>query len=204
MLEPDTKRTSGGPKRTRKGCGSAIAEFGPVLWLFLILIVIPFLDLISFATAVGTVMMMADFGAKQASGAMKGTDAYNSAQAMNSQLGAFLAFSKCSASPGITVQVQITKIGSATPTQSYALSAAANVNAYTPYSATPYPTDSENPTNATTTYTYQYLVTATYQVMPLFNFGGIPWLKTVPALGSPVTVTYTGTSNVEHPEGLNQ
>lgn len=188
-----------------------MAEFGPVLWMFFIFFLIPFLDLISFASAVGTVMMMADFGARGASGCMKGTDACNYAQSMNTQLGAFLQFSKATASPGMTVQVNVTQVGATTPTTTYTLGggtspATANANANTPYSTsvTAYPTDSENPTNATTTYTYQYLVTASYKVMPLLNFAGVGLLKDIPCLGQPVIVKYTGTSNVEHPEGLNQ
>src|SRR6185369_2738437 len=43
---------------------------------------------------------------------------------------------------------------------------------------------------------YQYSVTAAYDVMPLFNFAGVPLLAGVPGLGAPVPVRFTATSAV--------
>jgi hypothetical protein len=203
-------RMKGG--RTVRKRGAALAEFGPVLWMFLILFVIPFLDLISFGTAMGTIMYVASFGARTAAGAMTYTDAKNMVGGMEQQMKPFLAFAKTTpiskgangqfsaSTSGVSVLVAVTPVdGSAGPGQS-------------PYSqpgnipnTTPDPNDANPPQYNTNNCVYQYVVTCSYNVLPLFNFNAvpIPVLRDVPLLGQPVPVVYSATSSVEHPEGLN-
>src|SRR5262249_11927279 len=84
--------SKGGRMARRRG--AALAEFGPVMWMFLILFVIPLIDLISFGSAMGTIMYVASFGARQAAGAMTFTDAKSLVSNMEVQMTPFLKFAK--------------------------------------------------------------------------------------------------------------
>ncbi|HEY9793044.1 MAG TPA: hypothetical protein V6D22_21760 [Candidatus Obscuribacterales bacterium] len=198
--------------RTVRRRGAALAEFGPVLWMFLILFVIPFLDLISFGSAMGTIMYVASSGARAAAGAMTFTDAQKSVAAMEAQMKPFLAFAKTTpitkganggfsaSASGISVVVAVTPVDGSSAPGSSPYSKPGNIP-----NTTPDPNDANPPKYNTTNCVYQYVVTCSYDVLPLFNFQStpLPVLQSVPLLGQPVPVVYSATSSVEHPEGLN-
>jgi hypothetical protein len=187
-----------------------MAEFGPVLWMFLVLFVIPLLDLISFGSAVGTVMYVATMGAHQAGGCSTYTDAIARCNALEVQCRPFLKMAKttpinaagATVANGISVAVVVTPLdGSAGPPPYNA----PGVGGGKIPNTTPDPSDPNPPAQYNTSNcVYNYIVTCRYSVMPIFNFYGTPLLKNVPMLGKPVPVTYAATAPVEHPDGLNE
>src|SRR5438105_1223395 len=80
-------------RRARCQRGGVLAEFGPVLWLFLLIFLLPFVDLISFGTAIGTVMFMSAMGAHQVAGAATWGDGLRTLSQVEALGGPFLAFS---------------------------------------------------------------------------------------------------------------
>ena len=186
----------------RRRRGSAMAEFGPVLWLFLILIVLPFFDFISFCSGVATVMMMSTMSARQAAGALTFGDAQAGAASTEQQLKSFLKFSK--ATPGFPTGsgVQVTVL----VTPSNPASGLTSQGPFSTWGSIPNgdPNRADANTYNSSTCIYQYIVTSKYDVMPLFNFAGSPMLKGIPGLGAAVPVTYSATATVEHVDGLNQ
>jgi hypothetical protein len=194
------------PRRHRKG--SALAEFGPSLWLFLILILLPLMDMISFAIGVGTTMMLSTWGARMAAPCATYTEALASLKRTEDSLAMFRGLSVMRANTGIggtgnqgtssgyKMTVQVTPISGGSVTIYNGPGGIPN---------TP-PPDASNPNVPpvnTMNSVYQYSVTAAYDILPLINFNGIPFFKTLPGVGAPVPVHFTTTATVEHPEGLN-
>jgi hypothetical protein len=181
--------------------GSAIAEFGPVLWMFLILFVVPLLDLVSFACAVGTIMYVANFGARTAGGAETFSAAKTQVMSMETRMLPFIKFAKSTPTSGgpsgITVLVVVTPTGGGSGPAPF--TTPGSIPNSTPDPAFPNAQSQYNTENSV----YQYLVTCSYNVMPMFNGSGIPIIKNIPVIGKPVPVTYTATAPVEHVEGLN-
>lgn len=185
----------------RRRSGNALTEFGPALWFFLILILLPLLDLFSFAVGVGVTMMLSTWGARNAAPCATFTEAINSISNTENQLVVFRGFAKMTPNAGggkgYSLKVIVTPISGGAATT------------YTTPGAIPNkpPTDPTVPTVPavnTVNSVYQYVVTANYSVSPLFNFQAVPLLNNVPAIGQPVPVQFVTTANVEHPEGLNQ
>lgn len=187
----------------RKQRGSSLAEFGPVLWLFLIFFVIPLLDLLSFLTGAGSVMLMSNWGVRQAASTMTFTQAQASVLETEQRLLPFLKFAKAVPSGGgangCTIRVLVTPIDDATtapPGSPY--SAPGTIPNSPPSAANP-----NVPVHNTGNCVYQYVATSAFDVLPLFNFSGTPFLNGVPGLGQAVPVTFSTTATVEHPDGLN-
>jgi hypothetical protein len=192
--------------RHRSIKGAALAEFGPVLWLFLLLFLIPFFDLISFGTAVGAIMYTANMGARAASGAATFSDALNDVKNLDAACQPFLKMACCvptagAGQPGTKVVCVVAPMdGSSGPAPFTGPGAGGSMIPVT----TPDVNSTAVPAQFNTTNCiYQYVVTSSYQVMPIFNFSATNILHNIPALGSPVTVQYSATSTVDHPEGLN-
>lgn len=186
--------------RRMSGAGS-LAETGPALWIFMLFIVLPFIDLISFAMGVSTVMFVSNWGARQAGPCNNFTDAKASVQQTEDGLKNFRNFAKMSptngGASGVEIKVQVSSI-SGSKKEDYTFEQRTNIPNLPP-------TDASNPIDPpvnTGNSVYQYVVTGAYDVSPLFNFSVLPFLKDVPALGKPVPVTYISAATVEHPEGL--
>jgi hypothetical protein len=185
----------------RRRSGNALAEFGPALWFFLILILLPLLDMFSFAVGVGVTMMLSTWGARNAAPCATYTEAINSLATTETQLAIFRGFAKMTPNAGggkgYSLKVIVTPItGGAATTYT--------TPGGIPNQPPPDPTNPALPAVNTVNSVYQYVVTANYLVSPLFNFQAVPFLKNVPAIGQPVPVQFLTSANVEHPEGLNQ
>lgn len=179
--------------RLRRPRGSSLAEFGPTLWVFFIVICFPLVNLVSFLTGVSTVMLTANLGARQAGSAQSMTEAVNAVNKTVTDLSTFQTFSRMTPTGGVgngaTLTAIVTQTGSGT-TQRYSPPAVAGRIDV-----------SDNAQNAAV---FQYEVKAAYDVAPLFNFAGVPGLGDVPILGKAVPVEFNSTASVEHPEGLNR
>jgi hypothetical protein len=219
-------------KSRRTKNGNAIAEFGPAMYIFFVIIALPLLDLASFMWGVGTVMMVAQLGCRKAAPCMTYSLASTMVTQTEAALANFMAYAKVvpqnGAASGVTLNVLgITTATGApvagspfTPTVATQAQQAAVQQAYiAALNGPPAQTVAQAnvasavvavqqgliPVDRTTLdgTLYEFQVVATYNVQPLFNFNGLPFFSSVPALGAPVPITFTSTCNVEHPEGLN-
>lgn len=162
------------------------------MWVFFILIFFPLLNLTSFLTGVVTVMLTANFGARNAGAAQSMTEAVNAVNSTVTQLQPFQSFSRMTPNMtpnGVTLAAIVTQTSSGT------------VQSYSPPAVSGRVDVSDNAQNAAV---YQYQVRASYNVAPLMNFSGLPLLGGIPILGTAVPVEFTATASVEHPEGLNR
>lgn len=180
------------PGRRRGNKGNAIAEFGPAIWIFFVIIIIPLIDLASFMWGVGTCMMVANLSVRKATGARTYTEAIALVNSTEDDLANFRSFALISPSNNATRGVALNVLGYK--------SAGGNVTTYTPP-----PVAGRIPVDRATldSTVYHYQVVAAYDVQPIFNFNSLPVFSGVPGLGQPVPVVYSGTAVVEHPEGLN-
>lgn len=176
----------------RKARGGQLAEFGPVLWVFFLLIVFPLIDLFSFLWAVATVMLIANVAARDAGAAQTFSQAENQVLQRAGEFGNFRGFAKMTPAAGTTDGVNVVCLVTEAQTSS---TAAPRV----------YRKGDRVPTSAAdlTDNVYQYAVNAEYDVMPLFNLAGVPFVADVPGLGRPVPIKFTAMAAVEHPDGLN-
>lgn len=175
----------------RRARGGSIAEFGPVMWLLLVFVLFPLFDLISFFCGVATVMLMASMGSRDAAPSVTFSNAKTAVVATEKNLNNLMQFAKLvpinakKGSSGVSCQVIISPVAGGNP-----------LMCDTPLEV---PTPVDTGSNL-----YQFVVTATYNVYPLFNFNGSPVLDKIPGLGAPVPITFASTVTVEHPEGLKQ
>ena len=179
----------------RRNKGSSIAEFGPALWIFFFIFIIPLVDLMSFMWGVGTVMMVANLGARKACGANTYTNAIAQVNGTEVDLANFRSYASVVPSNGAQRGVVLNVLAYNTST-----GASGPVTTYSPP-----PVAGKIPVDRATldTTLYHYQVIASYDVQPIFNFKGMPFFSTIPGLGSAVPITFSSSVNVEHPEGLN-
>jgi hypothetical protein len=171
------------------------------MWMFLIFIVIPLIDLISFVTGVGCASLLSTWSARQAGPAATFTEARTAMTQTEAQLATFTRFCvmkpSAGAANGVTMKVIVTPIQSGS-------AASFTAPGSIPNTPPTNPANPDDPPRNTTNSVYQYEITAAYDVLPMFNFSATPFLHDVPALGKPVPVRFVTTAAVEHPEGLNQ
>jgi hypothetical protein len=179
-----------GAKTMRRQDGSSIAEFGPVLFIFFVIVFFPLLGFFSFVDGVATIALAANAAARAAAPATTRKSAIEEMKNTGTQLiggggkkAPLAAFANLSPADnsGLTLQILVTNNdGSQNGT---AIGATDDV-------PTVVPPDGGPPAIDTDTRYYQYRVTARYTVGPLF----IPMQ---------VPMEFNATSIVEHPEGLN-
>lgn len=177
----------------RKRKGNAIAEFGPAMWIFFLLIVIPLVDLASFMWGVGTVMILANQASRQAAGARTFSEAINLVNKTEDDLASFRNFALIIPSSGAQRGVKLQVIANTT----------AGSSAPTVYQPPPAPNRIPVDRSTLENTLYHYQVIASYDVQPIMNFSGLPIFHDVPGLGKPVPVSFDSTVTVERPEGLN-
>lgn len=181
--------------------GGTLAEFGPSLWLFLLFVLLPLLDLLSFCSGVGTTILLSNWSVRQAAACNTFREAQASVRQTEDSLRSFRNFAYMApsngATSGVSIRVVVTPIAGGTG-QSF------DQPGTIPNQPPADPNIPNVPPMNTLNCVYQYVVTAAYDVSPLFNFRGAPFLSGVPALGRPVPITFTSTATVEHPDGLNQ
>jgi len=188
------KAASGGKSYKRQikrfSLGSALAEFGPALFIFCFIILIPLIDLLSFVWGVGTVLLVANLTARQASPGVTFSLARLRAQQAVDSIRPLINFARIRPleNDGWTMTCLKTKTALDRAPVAYSKPGGITIS----------PQDLLDNI-------YQYEVTATYDVSPLFNFKGFPLgLGNIPGLGKPARVSFISRSPVEHPEGLNQ
>lgn len=177
--------------RPRTKRGSSLAEFGPVLFVFLFFALFPALDLMAVAVGTASISLAARQGA---SGAASSADYGSGLLAMqremnavkNSGFGHFLNLTPIGGSGGSGGDLWVEKADFNTKVIQYC----------GPNSKPPAPID-------TTTFIYEYACVATYQVGPLCNLGAVPFIGSIPGLGPPASIKYAATCSVEYPTGLS-
>jgi hypothetical protein len=178
-------------RKRRRQSGSALAEFAPVLFVFLFFALFPLLDLM--AVAVGTASI--SLAARQGSGAAAASADYGSAlTAMErdvnavrySGFGHFLNLTPVGGSNGCGADLWIEKTDVAAQTVQYC----------GPNNKAPAPIDA-------TAFIYEYSCVASFQVGPLCNLSAVPFIGSVPGLGPPAQIRYAARTAVEYPNGLS-
>jgi hypothetical protein len=155
---------------TRRSTGN-LAEFGPVLFILFIVVLLPLIAFFSFVDGVATVYFAANSAAKAAGPATTLKNAKVNVSTVGKQIiaGPLGAFASISPADDSKLALTVLQIGVKTGTSSTFTSGTI---------------DTDNNT-------YEYQVTASYGVKPLF----FP--------GDPIPLQFTSSANVEHPEGLN-
>lgn len=178
-------------KRHRNGVGASMAEFGPALFVFFLFILFPLINLIALGTGAATVYLVAKQAASKAGSSATFGQALvaSEARAYEIESGGFGKFAKLYPvggfnGSGVDLFITETNIATNVSTQS---------GPNTPFVTNPVNTDNN---------LYSYDAVATYNVGPFMEMGGIPFIGSIPGIGSAVQLTYTASENVEHPEGL--
>ena len=184
-------------KRLRNQRAANIAEFGPVLFVIVILIFIPLADLITYLCAVSTVQLAVTEGSRSAATADSPNDALKAMEtAVNnvksSGMGSFTKLRGIDGfnNSGCKLTLHVTS----------ALNGSSNTFAIPgqfPLAEDFRPETKSNKSDLI----YQYQVEGTFEVSPLLDMSAIPFLK-VPML-SPTNVTYSAEHAVENLQGLN-
>lgn len=178
-------------KKRRSGSGAVIAEFGPALFVFFMIILFPLINLLALAIDAGTVYLIAKQAASKAAASVTFGDAQLSSEqaAYNIESGGIGKF--CHLVPvggfngsGLDLYVTETDISS-------------NVSIHNG----PNTPNVTNPVD-TSAYLYTYDAVVTYECGPLMRLHYIPWIGDIPGVGKPATISYTASEHVEHPEGL--
>lgn len=179
-------------RKRRRQSGAALAEFAPVLFIFLFFALFPLLDLM--AVAVGTASI--SLAARQGAAAAAASADYGSGltamerdvnQVRNSGFGHFLNLRPIAGSNGCGADLWIEKTDVSSPT---------SIQFCGPNSKAPTPIDS----NA---FIYEYCCVASFQVGPLCNLSAVPFIGSIPGLGPPASIRYTAMAAAEYPNGLS-
>jgi hypothetical protein len=172
------------------------------MWILLICIIFPFFDMCSFVLGVGSVMLVANLGVRQAATCGTFSEALASIQKTEQSLAIFRNFAKMTPTGGTTSGVSLVVI--VTPTGQ----ASAQPLTFTAPGSIPVLAQATQGNAQSANYNqsnciYQYMCTGAYDVLPLFNMHGVPVIGGVPIVGKPVPVKYTSMAAVEHIDGLN-
>jgi hypothetical protein len=199
-------------RQNRSNAGSAISEFAPALFIFLILFLIPCINLVFYAAAVVSIQHIVEESSRAAAVASTQTEAISNIGAKASSwlyggagsgpgLGAFahLTANGGIAGPtgqptGCSLQILITDGSGVRPPVS--------INGNSPVIPLPYD-DPQNPATNASTVQYEYQVTGSFTVAPFLNMAGIPGVGQVPAVGAPTTVNYVSKAQIENVAGLD-
>lgn len=176
--------------RKRVQRGTSLAEFGPVLFIFLFMIVFPLVNLVAYSAGVATVALIT------ANCAVSAQNANNLAQAMDnvretaismlrSPFGRFAKLRSDGGFRGCGMDVYVV----ATDPIS------GSIDTYGPNTGVP--TSEQNKSGADTKI-YEYSLTANYRLYPFLNLSAVPFIGSVPILGKPAKLQYTACRNIEH------
>lgn len=183
--------------RNRSQCGSHIAEFGPVLFIIIILILFPLADLVTYLCGVSTVQLAVTEGSRAAATADTPNDALIAMEkavknVASSGMGSFTKLQGEGGYNGCGCKLNL-HITSALNGKSQTL----EIPSQFPLPEELRPGTKTNKSDQI----YQYLVSGEFTVSPLVDMSGIPGLK-IPML-SPTRVSYTAEHAVENLQGLN-
>lgn len=196
-IEPNqAMTTANNPTRQRlmaRARGTSIAEFGPVLVLFVLIILVPLFSLFFFAAGYACVAVVSQSCASDAANSATFNEALvnvkkRARSAVDSGLGKFAKLKPLGGYDGCGVDLYI------------ATTSLANPNAgqfYGPNSGLPAATSANATTNI-----YQYTVKSSFAVGPLLDLGHLPLIGSLPIVGQPTTVQITANRAAEHTDGL--
>lgn len=178
-------------RQTRREIGAAIAEFGPALFVFFFIILFPLINMIALGTGAGTVYLISKQCASKAGQSTTFQNALESATnaALELESGGFGKFAGLVPVGGFNnsgMDLYITDTNIST-------------NQSTRYGPN---TPSVPPPSNPDEHLYSYDAVVTFDVGPMVNLHSVPWIGNVPGVGVPARMSYTASSNVEHPEGL--
>ena len=175
----------------RKSRGAAsLAEFAPALFVFLVLIFFPFLNLFGCLCGVATAALIANQCATAAAVSQTYQDALTATsdtavQLTNSCLGRFAhlqavgGYRGC----GVDVFVAVTNISSNATTT------------YGPNQPVTAPVDPQNNI-------YEYAAQVNYNIGPFLSMAAVPIVNDLPMVGKPLNFTFAVQKAAEYPDGL--
>lgn len=176
-------------QRIRSATGS-IAEFGPAVAVFLIVILFPLINLIGLAYGMSTVFLIAHQCASQAGASANYSQALVAAvkqarELTQSGMGKFakLKAVRGYANSGVDLYVYETNITTS------------EVHVCGPNELPPAPVDPSNNV-------YQILAQFTCDMGPFVDLSNVPILGDISGIGKPAKISYGATVAVEHPEGI--
>jgi len=195
-------------RNNRSHSGSAISEFGPALFIFLILFLLPCINLVFYAAAVVSIQHIVEEASRAAAVSSTQSEAIanvgskanvwlKGGAGAGPGLGAFAHLNSNGrgiAGSGCTLQILITDAAGVRPP---ILISGPSATVPLPYD------DPQNPATNASTVQYEYQVTGTYTVDPFLNMAGIPGIGQVPAVGTSTTVSYTSKAQIENVSGLD-
>jgi len=177
--------------QNRRRRGSSMAEFGPALFVFLLIIAFPLINLLAFAMGYASLYFLTSQCAIDASNAPSFKEARakmvaKAQQITGSGIGQFAKLVPQGGyqGSGTSLFITVTSLGSSTPTE---------YGPDTGYSGTV--DDTNN--------IYEYTVKSTFNVGPFLNLGGVPGLGSIPIVGGPVLVNCSSHRAIEHTNSLN-
>ncbi len=168
--------------------GSSLAEFGPAIWVFFLVILVPFFNLVQFGCGVATVIMIANQAAQAAAAApdfQTGlTNARQAASALAaSGLGKFAHLSPVSPF-GVNLYIDVTNVSTKIQTS------------YGPDTPLTTPVDPNNNI-------YEVEARCLYNVGPMLPMKGMPLLSSIPLIGKPQVLSFNSQRSAEFPGGLS-
>lgn len=176
----------------RPNSGGVLAEFGPVLFIFFMIILFPMLDLIGFGCAMTSMAFIASQCVAKAGQATTYSAALSQAaqEAQRLQASGFATIGNLKPvggflDSGVNLYVHESEVNST------------NTKTYGPN------TVMTGPIN-TTKNVYQYAATFNCDVSPFASLSAVPFLKDIPGVGKPARMNYTARKTIEYPQGLTQ
>lgn len=176
--------------RNRSKKGSTTAEFPLTLGIFLLIMLFPMINLISFACGCSTAYLCAHMASRQAACATTFPNALNGAvqQALSisqSGLGQFAHLVPIGGMAGSGMNLYLYSVD------------------YQNGSSTIYgPNSPLSPPVDTATKIYEAEARVTYDVGPFLNCAAVPYVADIPLIGKPARISFVNRAPVEHPEGL--
>jgi hypothetical protein len=176
--------------RIRSRRGSQLAEFGPVLYVFLLMILFPLINLLGYACGQATGWLIAQNCVSRAASSIDFTQAMIAVQQecttmRTSGFGQFAQLQPQQAgTAGINLWVDALDPTTGKVAQTYAMN-------------TPVP-----PPIDTTKYLYEYGVDLEFKQGPFLNMSGVPFIGSIPGIGQPAMVTFKLEQSAEYPAGV--
>jgi hypothetical protein len=169
-----------------------MAELPPALFVFLLLIMFPVLDLIAVGTGMATAILLTNEAADRAAsqpdyGSALAAMVQQSNQGLNTGFAQFAKLKPAEGylSSGTDLYVEATNFRSGGKTTTFG-----------PNQPLPPPVD-------TSSNVYEYNVKSAYYAGPLISLHFVPIIGDVPGLGQPARLTFASARAVEHPDGLD-
>lgn len=177
--------------QSRRSSRGHLAEFPIALFILLFLVLFPFINLLSVATAAATVCLMSHSAVSRAAAQEK----YDLAlKAMSDEADSFLGSGFAALA---RLRPQSGYQGSGCDLYVTATNyRGQDVRRHGPNQPVPPPVD-------TSQWIYEYCCQCTCDAGPAIDLSFVPFIKDVPGIGKPLRLTATAQRVVEHPEGLS-